>query len=150
FLATLNASFALSEVEGHREWSYTPRSFAGAAQFGESLTGIQASLVKIGSNALEQTTPLIDAVKSIDPRPDVEELEAARAILKSAWGEFVTELANPGSPRALRADFLSARLTEPGGYLDRFGFWLGMTALNPQTQQPTGTLVRSNVISLDD
>src|SRR5262249_42740229 len=65
FLATLTASFALSDFEGHRVWTYTPRSFAGAAEFGESLTGLQASLVKRGTNALDQTLPLIDSVKTL-------------------------------------------------------------------------------------
>jgi hypothetical protein len=148
FQAALTASFALSDFEGHRVWTYTPRSFAGAAEFGESLTGIQASLVAFGKNALDQTLPLIDSVTTLDPAVDLEEVEAARAILRTEWSNFVQELANEGGPRAPRADLILNKILAPGtGYLDNFGILLGMLDRLPNGQF---AISRKFVIKLED
>jgi hypothetical protein len=143
FQAALTASFAINVVEGHTEWTYTPRAFAGAAEFGESLTGVQASLVAFAKNALDQSLPMIDALTSLDPTVEPDELEAKRAIVRTEWNEFVLELQTPGGPRATRADMILAGLTNSNGYLYEFGVDLGMVDLNNE-------ISRDRVVTLDD
>jgi hypothetical protein len=143
FQAALTASFALNFVEGHTEWTYTPRAFAGAAEFGESLTGVQASLVAFAKNALDQSLPMIDALTSLDPTVEPDELEAKRAIVRTEWNEFVLELQTPGGPRASRADMILSGLTNPNGYLYEFGVDLGMVDSSNQ-------ITRDRVVTLDD
>jgi hypothetical protein len=143
FQAALTASFAINVVEGHTEWTYTPRAFAGAAEFGESLTGVQASLVAFAKNALDQSLPMIDALTSLDPTVEPDELEAKRAIVRTEWNEFVLELQTPGGPRATRADMILAGLTNSNGYLYEFGADLGMVDQNNQ-------ISRDRVVTLDD
>jgi hypothetical protein len=143
FQAALTASFAINVVEGHTEWTYTPRAFAGAAEFGESLTGVQASLVAFAKNALDQSLPMIDALTSLDPTVEPDELEAKRAIVRTEWNEFVMELQTPGGPRATRADMILSGLTNPTGYIYQFGVDLGMVDQNNQ-------ISRDLVVTLDD
>jgi hypothetical protein len=143
FQAALTASFAINFVEGHTEWTYTPRAFAGAAEFGESLTGVQASLVAFAKNALDQSLPMIDALTSLDPTVEPDELEAKRAIVRTEWSEFVLELQTPGGPRAARADMIIYGLTNPSGYLFEFGVDLGMVDASNQIN-------RLKVVTLDD
>ncbi len=143
FQSSLNAAFTINQFEGHTVWTYTPRAFAGAAEFGESLTGAQASLAALASNALNQTLPMIDALTTLDPTVETDALEAKRAIVRTEWNEFVLELQTPGGPRAARADMILAALTRPDGYLYEFGRDLGMVDQNNQ-------ITRNRVVTLDD
>src|SRR6202041_2990818 len=92
---------------------------------------------------LDQSLPMIDALTSLDPTVEPDELEAKRSIVRTEWNEFVLELATPGGPRAARADMILAALTNPNGYLFDFGADLGMGDVNNQ-------ITRDRVVTLDD
>src|SRR5690349_16784565 len=59
FVAALNQSFALKDVEGHVEWTWMPRTYAVQADM-TALTGAQASIYARAKAALDQSLPLLD------------------------------------------------------------------------------------------
>ena len=61
FLAALNKSFSLTEVEGHVEWEWKAQSYMVQADMGE-ITGAQASVYKQATVALENALPLLDGL----------------------------------------------------------------------------------------
>ncbi|MEA2443419.1 MAG: hypothetical protein QOJ12_711 [Thermoleophilales bacterium] len=122
--AALQASFELHEYEGMVKYKWVPRSYTGLINTGPGVTGAQASVATFARTALDASLPIIERVPTLDIGADPQELEAARAILRSAWIEFVEELAVEGGPRAARADQLATLLQE--AYVPRFGILLGV------------------------
>jgi hypothetical protein len=109
FVAALNQSFSVKEVEGHVEWKWTPRSYAVAAELG-SVTGAQASIYSRAKAMLDQSLPLLDGLHPLDAAFDKEDVEAIRAIVKSSLTELVAELGREGGPRVARVDELFVQL----------------------------------------
>jgi hypothetical protein len=122
--AALTSSFKLEDFEGHTSFTWIPHSYMGLLRTGPGVTGAQASLAAFGRTALDASLPLIDSLTSLVTDVDPQELEAARSILRSAWMEFVDELAVEGGPRTARADQLSGQLTD--FYVPNFGVLLGV------------------------
>ncbi len=115
FLAALNQSFACEQIRGRTECRWVQRSYAVQADMG-ALTGAQASLYTRARTALEQSLPLLDGLKPLDPTADPGDLESIRAIVRSEWQELVAEIGREGGPRVARVDqlFQSLMAYEPG------------------------------------
>src|SRR5262245_30112154 len=109
FVAALNQSFSVKEVEGHTTWKWTPRSYAVAAELG-AVTGAQASIYSRAKAMLDQSLPLLEGLHPLNAAFDVEDVEAIRAIVKSSLTELVAELGREGGPRVARVDELFFQL----------------------------------------
>jgi hypothetical protein len=109
FVAALNQSFSVKEVQGHVEWKWTPRSYAVAAELG-AVTGAQASIYTRAKAMLDQSIPLLEGLHPLNAAFDVEDVEAIRAIVKSSLTELVAELGREGGPRVARVDELFLQL----------------------------------------
>ena len=109
FVAALNQSFSVKEVEGHTEWKWTPRSYAVAAELG-AVTGAQASIYSRAKAMLDQSIPLLEGLHPLNAAFDAEDVEAIRAIVKSSLTELVAELGREGGPRLARVDELFFQL----------------------------------------
>ena len=103
FVAALNQAFSITEVDGHTEWKWTPRSYAIQADMG-AVTGAQASIYARAKNALDQSLPLLDGLYPLRADADKEDTEAARALVRSTLTELVSELGQVGGPRLQRVD----------------------------------------------
>ncbi|MFF4253268.1 collagen binding domain-containing protein [Streptomyces sp. NPDC001663] len=112
FQTALTGAFELREVQGHTEFTWRPRGYAVQADLG-ALTGAQASIYQRAKNALEQITPLLDALTPLDPAADLQDTEAVRTIVRAELGELVDELAVEGGPRVQRVDELFVQLLGP-------------------------------------
>ena len=71
FVAALNQAFTISEVEGHTEFAWTPRSFTVQADMG-AVTGAQASIYARAKAALDQSAPLLEGLYPLRPDDDEE------------------------------------------------------------------------------
>jgi hypothetical protein len=105
FVAALSQAFSVTEVEGHTEWSWTPRSYAIQADMG-AVTGAQASIYARAKAALDQSLPLLAGLYPLRSDADPQDIEANRAIVRSELTELVSELGMTGGPRLQRVDAL--------------------------------------------
>lgn len=112
FLAALTQAFTCTEVAGYTKCTWTPRSYAVQADIG-ALTGAQASIYKRAKAAIDQSLPLLDGLYPLRADADIEDLDAARAIVRSELLELVRELGLEGGPRVQRVDELLALLLGP-------------------------------------
>ncbi|MFZ4656174.1 MAG: hypothetical protein ACOYNY_04135 [Caldilineaceae bacterium] len=117
FVAALNQAFTGNEVDGHMEFTWTPRSYAVQADMGE-VTGAQASIHARARHALEHTVPLLEGLTPLRADADAEDSEAARSLVISQLTELVNELGQPGGPRLDRVDGLFSMLLGDGNYHD--------------------------------
>jgi hypothetical protein len=106
FLAALNQSFTIDQVEGRTEVSWTPRAFAGQTELGGGVTGAQASLYTRASEALDSFLPLLDGLYPLMPEYDPQLVDAARSIVRQELTQIVTELGVEGGPRVARVNTL--------------------------------------------
>lgn len=152
FTAALNQAFDLKQVEGHTEWTWTPKSYAVQTDLG-AVTGAQASIYTRAKVALDQALPLLDGLTAL--RADVlpEDLESMRAVVRSELTQLVNEFGLLGGPRVQRVDQLFFLLL--GGTLTATGVVLN--SANPeQVQGELGMLgdrfgmERSRVNTIDD
>jgi hypothetical protein len=104
FVGALTQAFTLTEVEGHIESSWTPRTYAVQTDLGGGITGAQASLYMRAKNALDSTLPLLDGLYPLDPEADPEYVKALREMARSQMTEIVKELGTVGLPSILRID----------------------------------------------
>ena len=104
FLGALNQSFTLTEVEGHVESKWTPRTYAIQTDLAGGITGAQASVYARGKEALDQSMPLLDGLYTLDPEADTEDVVALKAVVKSQFTELVNELAFLSGPRIARVN----------------------------------------------
>jgi len=98
FLAALNKSISLKEVEGHIEWEWKAQSYMVQADLGE-ITGAQASVYKQATVLLDNALPLLDGLTPLRTDADAEDTEAMRAIIRTEMTELVGELGLIGGPR---------------------------------------------------
>jgi hypothetical protein len=103
FLAALNRAFSFVEVEGHREWQYTPQSLTVQADMG-AVTGAQASIYTRTKLTVDQILPIVDRLRALDPAADHERLEASRSIVRGRLEQLPFELGLDGGPRVARVD----------------------------------------------
>ena len=104
FVGALTQSFTLTEVEGHTEATWKPRSYAVQTDLAGGITGAQASLLFRMKDAVDQSLPLIEGLTPLRPDPDWEYITAAKAVIKSNLQELIAELSLPGSLRVARVD----------------------------------------------
>lgn len=105
FVAALNQAFTISEVEGHTEFAWTPRSYAIQADMG-AVTGAQASIYSRAKAALDQSVPLLEGLFPIRADADDEDADATRALVIDEFTELVQELGQVGGPRLDRVEGL--------------------------------------------
>ncbi|HMD69725.1 MAG TPA: hypothetical protein VKF41_00195 [Bryobacteraceae bacterium] len=123
FRGALAQAFTLTEVEGHVEAKWVPRTYAVQSDLSGGLSGAQASIYMRAKYTLDEALPLLDGLKALNPAADPEDLEALRAVVRSQMIELVGELPFAGGPRV-------ARVTQ------YFNLLLGQT-LNPKTPVQT-------------
>ena len=104
FIGALTQSFTLTDVEGHTEATWKPRSYAVQTDLGGGITGAQASLYMRAKDALEQSLSLLDGLYPLDPEADPEYVKALREMARSQMNEIVKELGMVGLPSILRID----------------------------------------------
>lgn len=102
FIGALTQSFTLTDVEGHTEATWKPRSYAVQTDLGGGITGAQASLYMRAKDALEQSLSLLDGLYPLDPEADPEYVKALREMARSQMNEIVKELGVVGLPSILR------------------------------------------------
>ena len=104
FVGALTQSFSLTEVEGHVESKWTPRTYIVQSDLSGGITGAQASVYTRGKEALDQVLPLLDGLYTLDPEADTEDVTALKAVVKSQFTELVNELGFLGGPRITRVN----------------------------------------------
>jgi|HubBroStandDraft_4_1064222.scaffolds.fasta_scaffold08151_3 hypothetical protein len=102
FVGALTQSFKLTEVEGHVQSSWTPRTYAVQTDLGGGITGAQASLYRRAKDALDQSLSLLDGLYPLDPEADPEYVKALREMARSQMTEIVREFGVVGLPSILR------------------------------------------------
>lgn len=104
FVGALTQAFTLTDVEGHVESTWIPRTYAVQTDLGGGITGAQASLYTRAKNALDSSLPLLDGLYPLDPEADPEYVKALREMARSQMTEIVKELGTVGLPSILRID----------------------------------------------
>jgi Bacterial Ig-like domain (group 3)/SdrD B-like domain len=127
FLGALNQVFDLKEVEGHTEWTWTPRSYTVQTDLG-AVTGAQASIYTRAKVALDQSIPLLDGLYALIPYVEQEDLVTVQAVVRSQFTALVNEFGVVGGPRVPRVDELFQLLLGPG------------TPSNPEDIKKSGSL----------
>jgi hypothetical protein len=116
FVAALGQSFTGTEVEGHTEWTWTPRSYAVQVQADlGAVTGAQASIYTRAKAAVDQALPLLDGLTPLIVDVPPEDQESIRAIVREELPQLVAELGVVGGPRIQRVDEFFALLLFPPG-----------------------------------
>jgi hypothetical protein len=161
FKTALEISFEYQEVSGRATYKWRPRAYPsqGATDFGGGISGAQYSLVSFATGMYEKTIPLIDQLRSLNSDADPEEVEAAKAIFRSVWTEFIGELSREGGPRAPRANDLSTGIfnkqsnTSAVGHIVRLGRLLGMIKVKDDKAVLTDgriNFTRQNVVTTEE
>jgi len=116
FIGSLTQAFTLTEVEGHTEASWNPRTYAVQSDLGGAITGAQASLYTRAKDALDQSLPLLDGLYPLDPDADPEYVKALREMARSQMNEIVKELGTLGGPSVLRVNTYFGILLGPQNF----------------------------------
>jgi hypothetical protein len=103
FLGALQQSFTLTEVDGHIESSWNPRTYTVQTDLAGGITGAQASLYTRAKDAQDQCLPLLDGLYPLNPDADPEYVKALREMAKSQIVEIVKQFAIV-PPSILRVD----------------------------------------------
>jgi hypothetical protein len=93
FLGALTQSFTLTEVEGHIESSWSPRTYTVQTDLAGGITGAQASLYTRAREAQDQCLQLLDGLYPLNPDADPEYVKALREMAKSQIIEIVKQFA---------------------------------------------------------
>ena len=125
FIGALSQAFNLTEIEGHVESKWVPRTYAVQTDLSGGITGAQASVYSRGQVALEQSMPLLDGLYSLDPEATAEDIAALKAVIRSQFTELVNELGFLGGPRISRVN-------------QYFSLLLGAQAYPPENQVKGG------------
>ena len=104
FVGALTQSFTLTEVDGHTESKWVPRTYAVQTDLSGGITGAQASVYKRAQDAVDQSMPLLDGIYPLRNDADLQDIDALRAVVKNQMTEIVRELGIPGGPRVTRVD----------------------------------------------
>jgi hypothetical protein len=117
FVLALNQSFTLNDVEGHTEFTWTPRTYTVQTDMG-AITGAQASIYTRAKVALDQSLPLLDGLYALLPTLEQEDLDSVRGMVRSLVTELVNDLGIEGGPRIPRVDQLFTLLLGPAPVTD--------------------------------
>jgi len=91
FVGALTQSFSLTEVEGHIESKWNPRSYTVQTDLAGVISGAQASLYARAKVAQDNCLPLLDGLYPLDPTADTEFVKALRDMAKSQITEIVNQ-----------------------------------------------------------
>ena len=141
FIGALNASFALKEIEGHTEATWTPRTYAIQTDLSGGITGAQASVYQRAKDALDKSLPLLDGLYPLFKEAKDEEVAALKATIRSQFTDLVNELGLYGGPRISRISqlfflLLGQQLPQSASLVPAF---LRGTPLPPPLQGPLQT-----------
>ena len=106
FLATLNQTFVAKETNGKTDYTWVPRSYAVQTELGGKVTGAQASLYFRAKSALDSILPLLTSLTPLDPAADLQNMDAARSIIRTELVELVNELGIESGPRVWKVQNL--------------------------------------------
>jgi hypothetical protein len=104
FVGALTQSFSLTEVDGHTQATWTPRSYTVQTDLAGGITGAQASMYARAQEALDQSVPLLNGLYALNPDADQEMIDALKDIIQSQFTELVNELGTLGGPRQFRVN----------------------------------------------
>lgn len=104
FIGALTQAFTLTEVEGHVQSTWVPRTYAVQTDLGGGISGAQASLYMRAKDALGQSLNLLEGLYPLDPDADPEYVKALREMARSQMTEIVKEFGAVGLPSILRID----------------------------------------------
>jgi hypothetical protein len=104
FVGALSQSFTLTDVEGHVESKWTPRTYAVQTDLSGGITGAQASIYSRAKDALDESLPLLDGLYPLDAETDQEDISALKAVTRGQLNELVAELGLLGGPRVARVN----------------------------------------------
>jgi hypothetical protein len=79
FVGALTQAFDLKQVEGHTEWTWTPRSYTVQTDIG-AVIGAQASIYTRAKVALDKSLPLLDGLYALIPYVEQEGLAMPRKL----------------------------------------------------------------------
>ena len=113
FVGALNQAFDLKEVEGHTEFTWTPRSYTVQTDMG-AVTGAQASIFTRAKVALDQSMPLLDGLYALIPYVEAEDLASVQSVVRTQFTALVNEFGVVGGPRVPRVDELFTLLLGEG------------------------------------
>ncbi len=168
FIGALTQSFSLTDVEGHVEAKWTPRTYAVQTDLSGGISGAQASIYARANEAVNQSLPLLDGLYPLDTEADDQIIASIKAIVRNQLTELAAELGLSGGPRVSRVQQLFQLLfghpfprivprqpvlngleTEPdniGGQLgklrDEMGLWSVVIA-NPQLTNKRTILINT-------
>jgi hypothetical protein len=112
FITALGQAFDLKEVEGHTEFTWTPRSYTVQTDMG-AVTGAQASIYTRAKVALDQSMPLLDGLYPLVPNVEAQDLATIQSVVRSQFTSLVNEFGTVGGPRVSRVDELFELLIGP-------------------------------------
>jgi hypothetical protein len=98
FVDALTASFRLITVQGHVEAQFVPRGYAVQADLG-AVSGGQASLYRRALISRTEILRILDGLTPLRSDGDVQDMEAYRALVRSAAERLVDEIGTAGGPR---------------------------------------------------
>lgn len=104
FIGALTQAFSLTDVEGHTEATWNPRTYAVQTDLGGGITGAQASLYTRAKDAVQQSMQLLDGLYPLDPDADPEYVKALREMAKSQMNEILLQFGALGGPSILRVN----------------------------------------------
>jgi hypothetical protein len=113
FVGALTQSFTCTDVEGHTECKWVPRTYAVQTDLSGGVTGAQASVYKRAQDAVDQSMSVLDGLYPLRSDADPQDIDALRAVVKNQMTEIVRELGIPGGPRVTRVDQLFTLLLGP-------------------------------------
>ncbi len=91
FVGALAQSFTLTDVEGHVESSWNPRTYTVQTDLAGGISGAQASLYTRAKDAQDNCLRLLDGLYALDPTADSEYVNALREMAKSQITEIVKQ-----------------------------------------------------------
>jgi hypothetical protein len=162
FLAALNQSFEIVDIEGHTVTVWKARAYAGQTELGGGVSGAQASLHLRAKASYDHAIPLLDSLYPLKNDFDEEETHASRMIIHNLLVELVNEMGVEGGPRVARVDGLFTALLGPeedadevGGQLAVLSEDLGLNiervnTLEEETNLTNFTAFKDYIISLRD
>lgn len=107
FIEALKKTFSPQQNNGRTNYVWIPCSYNTAqSELGGTVSGAQASLYHRAKAALNEMLPLLDRLSPLNSAADPQNLESARAIVRTEIVELVNELGTQGGPRVQRVDSL--------------------------------------------
>jgi len=91
FVGALTQSFTLTDVEGHVESTWNPRTYTVQTDLSGGISGAQASLYTRAKDAQDNCLLLLDGLYALDPTADSEYVTALREMAKSQISEIVKQ-----------------------------------------------------------